>query len=317
MKIILTVSHHGEDEDLAHVVSTLPVHIGRGFDNDVILTDPHVEAHHARIEATEEGGWRIVHLGRVNPTVLNGGDVPECAAMSSGDALKLGRTRLHVYAPDHAVPPPVPLKETSSAFFRLLSGYISWPLFLLALVVMIGWSYTAIWSREIGQLLAANGVFAAVAMAVWAGIWAVVGRLSRRRASYTGQIGVISLYAILLCAAWFVGTGLSFLASEALWATIVSEILFAAALAFLLYGCLALATRMPRRKRRQSSLFLACGLTLGMVVVDIVVARQFSPDPNYPWLLRPYLAGMAPAVTPDAFIDDSMTLFDAAARQTP
>ena len=52
-----------------HQVADLPIRIGRAYDNDFILDDVHTAAHHAIVQATEDGKVILRDLGSKNGLV--------------------------------------------------------------------------------------------------------------------------------------------------------------------------------------------------------------------------------------------------------
>jgi pSer/pThr/pTyr-binding forkhead associated (FHA) protein len=67
--------------------------VGRGMDNDVVLTDIAVSRHHLTIEAS--AGQHILHdLGSGNGTLVNDRDEDDAFRLSHGDKLELGNTVL-------------------------------------------------------------------------------------------------------------------------------------------------------------------------------------------------------------------------------
>jgi len=77
--------------------------IGRGKDNDLILTDSTVSRRHAEIER-RQGGYFITDLGSYNQTKLNG-EFIEKAPLKHGDEIEVGMTRL-TYLSDPAAEEP-------------------------------------------------------------------------------------------------------------------------------------------------------------------------------------------------------------------
>ena len=55
-----------------HQVAELPIYLGRGYENDVILDDAHTAASHAMVEALDDGHLLLRDLGSRNGTIHRG-----------------------------------------------------------------------------------------------------------------------------------------------------------------------------------------------------------------------------------------------------
>ena len=73
-----------------------PVTVGRAEDNDLVLADPEVSRHHARLEPDGQG-WRAVDLGSTNGTWVNGVRL-NAATIAVGDEVAFGGVRYTVAA---------------------------------------------------------------------------------------------------------------------------------------------------------------------------------------------------------------------------
>lgn len=73
-----------------------PVTVGRADDNDLVLADPEVSRHHARLEPDGEG-WRAVDLESTNGTWVNGVRL-NTASIAVGDEVAFGGVRFTVAA---------------------------------------------------------------------------------------------------------------------------------------------------------------------------------------------------------------------------
>ena len=71
-----------------------PVTVGRSDDNDLVLPDPEVSRHHARLEPDGQG-WRAVDLGSTNGTWVNGVRL-NATIISVGDEVAFGDVRYTV-----------------------------------------------------------------------------------------------------------------------------------------------------------------------------------------------------------------------------
>lgn len=77
-----------------------PLTIGRAADADVVLADPLISRHHARL-APRSGRLVLADLGSTNGTLVNGQAVRE-SVVGPGDRIQLGGTRLEIVVPSPA-----------------------------------------------------------------------------------------------------------------------------------------------------------------------------------------------------------------------
>lgn len=64
--------------------------IGRRGDNDIVLDDPSVSRHHAKVRRSGQS-FAIVDLGASNPTMVNGQEIGRCD-LHDGDRVEIGST---------------------------------------------------------------------------------------------------------------------------------------------------------------------------------------------------------------------------------
>jgi hypothetical protein len=77
-------------------IDSAPVTVGRGGQNDLVLTgDDFASARHARIEARGDGVW-VQDLESTNGTYVNGSRVVGAQRLDPGDVLRVGETDLRV-----------------------------------------------------------------------------------------------------------------------------------------------------------------------------------------------------------------------------
>ena len=96
------------DQDLPQPLRLLPIEpgiphlslrsslvtVGRADDNDLVLADPEVSRHHARLEPDGQS-WRAIDLGSTNGTWVNGERL-NAATIAVGDELAFGTSRYTV-----------------------------------------------------------------------------------------------------------------------------------------------------------------------------------------------------------------------------
>lgn len=72
-----------------------PIRLGRSSNATVELDDVYVSDQHAEF-LPDDDGWRVRDLGSTNGTYLNGAKVTQPTAVSAGDQVRLGKTRVEV-----------------------------------------------------------------------------------------------------------------------------------------------------------------------------------------------------------------------------
>ncbi|MEX2180773.1 MAG: FHA domain-containing protein [Gemmatimonadaceae bacterium] len=168
----------------------LPLTIGRALDNDLVLDDPHVDPHHARVVAAGDGTAVLEDLGSVNGIALHGGDRADRLPLVAGTMLRLGRTGLRVRDRAESVAPALPLTRFAPA--RHWLDHRRWQLALIAAalgaVADASWTGTSTrdgLSETLGIVVAATAF-----LAIWAAAWAVVGKLVVRRAAFLNHAAI-------------------------------------------------------------------------------------------------------------------------------
>ena len=87
--------------------------IGRAEDNDMVIQDPRVSAHHLILKRSQSGNFIINDLGATNPTKVNG-RAATLAELSDGDTLLIGDTFARYEATSPAATAPNRRSRTPS-----------------------------------------------------------------------------------------------------------------------------------------------------------------------------------------------------------
>jgi len=106
--MILTVIEGPESGHTVTIAAGASLSIGRGSSNDLTLGDEIISRKHARIDCEGEQ-FRFQDLGSSYGTKINGVPVTEPTALSAGDLIELGHTRLQFGETAEPNPPPAPL----------------------------------------------------------------------------------------------------------------------------------------------------------------------------------------------------------------
>jgi hypothetical protein len=95
MRLVVQRSPSLEEGD-EFPLNSAPVTVGRGGQNDLVLTgDEFASARHARIEVRGDGVW-VQDLDSTNGTFVNGSRVAGAERLGAGDVLRVGETDLRV-----------------------------------------------------------------------------------------------------------------------------------------------------------------------------------------------------------------------------
>jgi hypothetical protein len=121
--------------NLYHRIDGPQTTIGRALDNDIILSDPTVAPHHARIDKTEDG-FEIVNLADVNPLRVERRPVDRLPVSSLPLMVELGRLRVRLLASDAEVAPTRPLAGEGRRGH--LFGHAGWSVFLVLACLVLG-----------------------------------------------------------------------------------------------------------------------------------------------------------------------------------
>lgn len=92
-RLLLTAARQARLEDevsgLTYPLKSKSTTIGRQADNDIILDNPGVSRHHARLDI-DGSSYRLIDLSSTNGTLLNDEDVDE-ALLADGDSVSFGK----------------------------------------------------------------------------------------------------------------------------------------------------------------------------------------------------------------------------------
>ena len=146
--------------------------IGRAYDNDVVLDDPHVAAHHLRVGPDATGALAAEDLGSVNGLYAEGDTRRvERLPVRDGQGLRIGRTVLRVRLAGEAVAAERPLAPPRS--------HAAWGAACFAVVVawLLVSNWLALTNEPTFTKVVAPLLPFVVLLGLWTGIWALLGRV--------------------------------------------------------------------------------------------------------------------------------------------
>jgi len=133
-RIILEVSTNGLNQ--YHTIEQFPVTIGRAYDNDIILSDRSISAHHIRIERSEYGNLMVFNLSNENGSVLNSKKLGKQAVEGGIPSLLLiGNLQVRLVSPSIKV--ETTHKHDCDNVFCLLGQALWSPILLMVTMLLL------------------------------------------------------------------------------------------------------------------------------------------------------------------------------------
>jgi hypothetical protein len=181
-------------------VHAWPLTIGRALDNDIVLPDPHVAAHHATVVPDGDGGLRLT-VGDTRNGVrieLDRGQsllrTREQQPLPAGARLHLGHSQLLLRLPDEPLPAELPLLHGVATASR-------WLVPTLALVALV-WLLAARWivndadtkwNEYLAPVLASGALLLA-----WCLVWGLASKIFTGRFTLTPHLRLALVFGLTL-----------------------------------------------------------------------------------------------------------------------
>ncbi len=291
-------------------LDAFPATIGRGYDADVILDDPYVDARHARLRPNGDGGFVVDDLGSVNG-LFAGRRGPRQASLAvhPGDTFRLGRTTLRLCDAAQTVPPALVDREGAGPS---LASRLTTPVSLLALAGALAVVSTLTWLgsyERVGSAKVVSDSFPLLfAVAMWAGAWALASRIVTHRFAFLQHMAVAATVATVGVLVSVGTEWLSFFFPSGGAAEAVDTILSLALGVLLLYGHLTLASSLSRRARWRAAAGMTMVVTALVAFMAVAEEDEYSSDLEYTSVLKPVSPRWLRAVSIDDFTSASAKL---------
>ena len=256
------------DDHVKHYlpVSAWPVSAGRALDNDLVLDDPHIAAHHLRVDRDEQGVF--VQVGDTVNGVRAGG-----RHFASGERIAIGGEPLRIDVgdshlclrlPEHAIAPEQPLRTPRTLW------HAAWPPLLAgagALAVLLFGTWLDSDPDDLTRALGTVLMGALMAAIVWCAGWSLVSKIFTRRSHFWWHVRVLLIGVLTID---LVGAAAQLLAFSLSWPA-ASDFAFvpiyAIAATMLYFHVLGVEPRRPARMR---------AVALGMFLAGTAVALWFN-----------------------------------------
>lgn len=312
-----------------HRFNQLPVSIGRAYDNDLIITDPYVSAHHARLCCNEQGwhiedqgsdnGIEVRHHGadRKNRVFLTQDETAELnrADIHSGDDIIIGHTRLRIMSPQHQIA-DTHIMPKKAEFARILRKPLTAVAILVAFILFIGMENYLESHRELGLMKnAASIMYFLLAAGFWAGIWAFVGRVITHHMRFIPQLAATLAFFLFLLCLTNLSSYLAYMINNQTLASVIEILLTGFALCYLFRVHFDNSTNLQPRRKRISAHATAWSILLMSLFFEYASQPEFLHRPEFDSNLKPPFAKLAGSRDFDRFLSDAREIFDIEAQE--
>ena len=286
---------------------SLPATIGRGFDANIQLDDPHVAAHHLRLDAGENGELVLTDLETHNGFAVpsrNPQRVGKSTVINVGETIRLGHTQIRIWRPDSEVSPEVPIRKTTNA--RSVTSSLTWMVLALVLVGLPSWIDLTGPHRD--SVISFGLMISTVGLLLWSGLWWLSSRSTQLASSYLSHLAIAASTLSIAFLGYMATNTATFsfdLYSPGL--SLVSVIVVGSLVALGVYRHLRLVSRKSR---------IALGIISIATVTAILVPVIYSSKQDdlekvglldIPTNLGPPWVRVAAGVTPDEFVKQSLS----------
>ncbi len=266
--------------------------VGRGFTNDVVVSDLYVDPEQIVFSRSEDG-WVVKVVGSTNPVLLNGGAIDrDGSRINSGDRITVGRTQLRVYSSDHMVEP------THQMVMSSWLGYgRAHPIFALFMMAFLLASVMFVSYQELSTELQWNQLFlealyAGLMILVWSGIWALIGRLLRHQPNFTIQLGLTALITGVSTLVVPLGDYVEYAANSMVLGEIATWLIILLTTTALFRANLMFATNLKQYTR-------IAAIAAASILLVSFATKQFGKDefdyqPEYSAVLKPPFTHLTP-----------------------
>jgi hypothetical protein len=270
------------------------IRIGRAYDNDIVLDDPYVAAHHVLIRREAGGALIAEDLGSANGLHLDRSRAREARILIDGDRpIRIGHTLVRIREAGHAVTAERALRPPAQTLPILAATSVA----LLGLELMLLWLGETTMPKPSTYL---QPVLAgALVVLAWTAGWAILARIFAGQAHFERHL-LIALGGVL--AARLLREGTAVLAFALSWRAITA-FEYAA-----FWTILAAICFLHLREVSPAGLKLKAAIVAALAVVAVTIqtlgqieARANSDQPDYVRRLMPPAMRLSPIESEDAF----------------
>lgn len=293
------------------------ISIGRNYQNDIILPDPHICPQHLSLSYAQDD-WRINDNNSVNGTTLENSAYKKQDAhqqvINDGDVIILGKSQLRILFSDHQVADTIAFSP-----FESLIDFIRHPMAVftsIALFLLIAGNISYLnqpTETNISQLFV-SAVSMSLLFALWPVGVALMSHLTKHDPRILAQLGISFIFFILL---WFSDLLEEIITFNSASSSILGFIikLLPIVLAFSLFWLNSyIGFHVSAKRRIVVALSITVLLFGGSYLLQYSKQPEFNPHARYNATIMAPSYLLAPSNNVDSFIKQSNTLFEQATK---
>ena len=312
MEIIIEEISRGHKLIGRHKFSSQQVNVGRGYHNDIIVSDPHVCAEHLSINFDGDN-WVVADKESINGSFLEDGKkTANHHVIRSGDIISLGKSQIRVVFPHH----PVAASATLSPFENLIN-LARHPLALIASIglftLVVAWTIFLNNPKEMNftQLLV-PAISTTLMFLLWPAVVAMVSHLTKHDARVLTQLGICFVFYNISWVIDFIDTFISFNTSSNFVLMPVLTLLPVGLAFCLLWLNCYVGFHMSAKRRTVVAASLTALLFGGGYLIQLSKQPEFSVKPKFNNVLMTPNFVIVPSNDVNTFIERTNTLFSKA-----
>jgi hypothetical protein len=301
-------------------VKTLPAIIGRGFDCDVLIDDPHVDPRHAELLRGENGHLVLRDLGSVNGIRDRAsGARMDSVALSSGGRVRLGSAEIRVFEANHPLPPALPLAADRRLTTRLAPPGRAIAVCAAALVTAAISEYQSSADSDAALPAIQAAIYVTTAVVFWAAAWALATRIVSRGFRFLQHWAWASALMILGVLLTTIGEWMDFLGPSLELGSWMMAIVGLAVLPIGIAGHLEIASNMSSKRRWRAALGIGA-IVMGLAIVASIGEEESTWSIDIAGTLKPMPASLIGGQSIDSFMESAEKLkaeVDELAKEPP
>lgn len=311
MELAVEVFEQGQHRSFVVRSSKETLTIGRGWNNDVIVRDPLVDAEHLEVYTDESGFIRVRDLQTQNGTRLRGRVLPVDAELPFSQAIRIGHSNIVIHRGNEVVAKAEPTPQFEPVIERMQQPAFALAAFAFALLIAFLSGQFAPDMSIANDDRIGRAMFFGLGLIFWSALWGVIARLLRHEMAFWGHLTLSSALSSFILLADVVIEWMSFNWLSLGLNAYGYSVLFAIAFLGWMFVGLDMSTRLKPLRRAA----ISCGITAMVVLVMFVfpVGGRVEPNPATPPMVnltQPPSKLLVSDLSVEDFLARSSSIFD-------